>query len=44
MQVLVRATQVRVLRAYLQAAIEPLCAPGRRGVRVSHDIDPRNLM
>ncbi len=44
MQLLVRATQVRVLRAYLQAVAEPLCAPGRRGVRVSHDIDPRNLM
>lgn len=43
-QVLVRGSEVRPLRAFLAAAASVLTAPGRRGVRVSHDVDPRNLM
>jgi primosomal protein N' (replication factor Y) len=43
-QVLVRGSEVRPLRAFLTAVASVITAPGRRGVRVSHDVDPRNLM
>ncbi len=44
MQVLLRGTAVKALRAYLHEVADLLGAPGRKGVRVSHDVDPRNLM
>jgi primosomal protein N' (replication factor Y) len=44
MQVLVRGASIKPLRAFLGAVASVLTDPGRKGVRASHDVDPRNLM
>lgn len=43
-QLIVRSPQVRPLRAYLEAIRPELEKAGRKGVRVSWDVDPRHIM